>query len=167
MNQNFNACQIAKIVGPAAGQKPDPADELPVELRTDYHRAMEGLENPANERQRGEARAFAAEVIERIKRWRKNKTGAQRANSASADEMIADLSGATPAKIAGLPDGLRRQFEQTMASLDKAATPVELASARRAAEQTRVALEAHKSQVQAHVLFRFAQRTPKSFFEKD
>ena len=81
--------------------------------------------------------------------------------------MIADLSGATPAKIAGLPDGLRRQFVQAMNALDKATTPAELASARRQAEECRDALETHKGQSESLALIKVSQRVPKSFFGKD
>ena len=161
-----DAYAIAKIMGRTSLGKRDPTENLPSELQAEYAEAMRRLESPANERQAAEPKAYAFEVVERIKRWRRTKVGAAQAKDLSPDAAISSLTTAAPGKVAvGLPDGLRRQFELAVTAVEKAAPGAELEAAKRQAEIAKEALERHRAETSAREMFKSAARAPRSFTE--
>jgi hypothetical protein len=145
----------------AKAAQPDLDARFPKALRAEYLRAMDGLANPKDERQASEARAVALIVASKIRDWRDNVLGAERAKDTTIEQMLAELTGSPSSRFAGLPDGLRRQTELALAA--KSNTP----EGRRQAEECRAALEAHKSEAQSLALIKSAHRTPQTFFRKD
>ncbi|WP_298352976.1 hypothetical protein [Rhodoblastus sp.] len=72
MPRGLDSYQIAHQLHRTSGKpRPDPLAALPPDLRAEYRRAMEMLDEAAGEQQTAKARAYAFEVLDRIKRHRR------------------------------------------------------------------------------------------------